>query len=544
MIENKGKINLKIVNWLKFILPVFAVSVASAASVDGQWAAKTEGGVSGVVLELKSEGGRLTGALVQPTGRLEIRNGTVEGDRVTFEMSLSMRGQALRLLYSGVLDGDELRITLRAQGREGEETTVFRRVNPKDPLERFSESPAPEEVVAWLKANAIRLSSLQLDTAQTDLMPLVQRLKDARIVAMGEATHGTREFQQIKLRMFRFLVEKLGFTVFGIEANWPESLTVNAYVNGEDVDPVPGLGFTWWKTGEGVALLRWMREYNGDPAHTRKLKFYGFDMQSPGLAEENVGAYLRRVAPGLVKEASEVFAILGTWGENKEYEDSPAQEVKRPTAVRLEGLLRRFDEREQEWVRMTSREEWTMARQNMVIVKQAEVKLGDQGVEGKAYRDRAMAENVKWILDQEPAGTKVMLWAHNGHVAAAAAPGEEDHLPMGAHLREMFGAGLVSCGFVFGEGSFRAVDMGTNQTSTFTVGRPPKGSVDATLGAVGIPLFAVDVRQAPGWLAGVHYSRQIGGGYSEATPGVWMHRVRAAREWDVLFYVDQTTGSR
>jgi len=105
-------------------------------------------------------------------------------------------------------------------------------------------------------------------------MPLVQRSKDACLVAMGEGAHGTREFQQIKVRMFRFLLEKFGFTVFGIEANWPESLTVNAYVNGAEVDPAPGLWFDWWKTSDALTLLRWMREYNRDPAHTRKLKFY------------------------------------------------------------------------------------------------------------------------------------------------------------------------------------------------------------------------------------------------------------------------------
>jgi len=76
------------------------------------------------------------------------------------------------------------------------------------------------------------------------------------------ARHTTREFQQIKVRMFRFAGAEAGFTVFGIEANWPESLTVNAYVTGADVDPAPGLGFTCWKTGDGLALLRWMPEYN------------------------------------------------------------------------------------------------------------------------------------------------------------------------------------------------------------------------------------------------------------------------------------------
>lgn len=99
-----------------------------------------------------------------------------------------------------------------------------------------------------------------------DLAPLKAHLQDARIVGMGEATHGTREFQGFKFRMFRFLVEQLGFTVFGIEANWPESLEVNRYVLGADVDPVRSLGFSWWQTEDMMAMLHWMRQYNQDPA--------------------------------------------------------------------------------------------------------------------------------------------------------------------------------------------------------------------------------------------------------------------------------------
>jgi erythromycin esterase len=171
------------------------------------------------------------------------------------------------------------------------------------------------------------------------MAPLRARLKDARIVAMGEATHGTREFQQIKVQMFRYLVENLGFTVFGLETNWPESLAVNDYVLGGDVDPTAGLGFLWWQTEDMFALLRWMRQYNQDTAHTRKLKFYGFDMQIPGLAESNVRDYLRRVDPDSVDAAARVFEVR--------------------TAESLDVLLRRFDERKSEWVRRSSGQDWT-----------------------------------------------------------------------------------------------------------------------------------------------------------------------------------------
>lgn len=533
---------------MKATIAILVSILTAFGGVEGQWAAATLGGPSGVLLELKSEGGRLTGWLLQPNGKLEITGGSIHGNAVSFEMAVNVQGQSLTLFYSGELDGEELHLTIRARGRLGVERFTLKRVDSNAPLDRFSENPAPPEVTAWLNANAIRLASLQADAEFSDMAPLETRLHDARIVAMGEATHGTREFQELKVRMFRFLVEKLGFTVFGIEANWPESLAVNEYVMGGNVDPEQGLGFGWWHTEDMSALLRWMRKYNQDPAHTRKLKFYGFDMQAPGLAESNVLDYLRRVDPETIVSATEAFDLLGRWGENKEYE-AGAPEVKRRTADTLAAVLRRFDERKQEYVRRSSQQDWTMARQNMVIVKQAEVKLGNQGELGRAFRDRAMAENVKWILDQEPPGTKMMLWAHNGHVAAAASPDAPNHLPMGGHLREFFGDRLVSCGFIFQQGSFRAVDMTTNKVSAFTVGPPPRGSLDATVAALSIPLLAIDLRRLPegkaaDWFGALHISRQIGGGYSEATPGVWMHRIPAARDFDLLMFVDKTTPSR
>jgi len=97
---------------------------------------------------------------------------------------------------------------------------------------------------------------------------------------------------------------------------------------------------------------------------------------------------------------------------------------------------------------------------------------------------------------------------------------------------------------VFGELRVRAVDLVTGQIRTFTVNAPPRGSLDATLAALGIPLFAIDLRNVPDWFARPHYSRQIGWGYSEATPGVWMHQIRAARDFDLLMFVDKATASR
>ena len=145
------------------------------------------------------------------------------------------------------------------------------------------------------------------------MSPLSSVIGDARIVAMGEATHGTREFFRMKHRMLEFLTEKMGFTVFAIEANWPESLAVNDYVLNGKGDPaaaLAGMYFWTWNTEEVLDMIRWMRTYNENPAHTRKLKFLGFDMQTARVAVSSVEEYLQKVDPEEARLAAKILAPL------------------------------------------------------------------------------------------------------------------------------------------------------------------------------------------------------------------------------------------
>src|SRR2546421_5235103 len=125
----------------------------------------------------------------------------------------------------------------------------------------------PSEVTSWFKSAAIPLDSTSPESGWDDLRRMESTIGNARIVAMGEATHGTHEFFQLKHRMLEFLVERMGFTVFGIEANWPESLAVNDYVlngNGDPAKALAGLYFWTWNTEEVLDMIRWMRRYNQD----------------------------------------------------------------------------------------------------------------------------------------------------------------------------------------------------------------------------------------------------------------------------------------
>ncbi len=160
-------------------------------------------------------------------------------------------------------------------------------------------------------------------------------------------------------------------------------------------------------------------------------------------------------------------------------------------------------------------------------------------------RDHSMADNIKWILDNNP-GTRIVLWAHNGHVATGGFRGYE---PMGVSLRKMFGPQMVVFGFAFNQGSFQAVELGKG-LHDFNVPAAPPGSLDATFAATGIPLFALDLRDGPksgpvaNWLSESHKSRSIGAVYSEAAAAQYFMDLNAPQSFDVMLFMEKTTAAR
>lgn len=401
----------------------------------------------------------------------------------------------------------------------------------------------PHEISDWLRTVAIPIASTNPASGTADFVPLEKMIGDARIVAMGEATHGTREFFQLKHRMLEFLVERMGFTVFAIEANWPESLAVNDYVLNGRGDPAQGLAglyFWTWDTEEVLQMIEWMHNYNQDSRHRKKIKFLGFDMQATKVAVSNVIAFLQKVDPDEARAGRDALAPLQDWTADWESARKPA-DLQRKTAESINLMLANFDKRKIAYVKSSSVEEWALARHNLEIVNQAEQWL----IKGQApsARDLAMAANVKWILDNEPPGTKIMLWAHNAHVAAAPAPVGIDE-SMGAVLRKTYGKDLLVCGLSFDHGSFQAIDEPKHGLRTFFVRPAPPDSLDGTLAATGIPIFAVDLRTAPSgvvsdWLNKPQRMREIGAMYDQKTPGLYF-KYFYPHSYDVVFFVQNT----
>src|SRR6202521_5736435 len=280
----------------------------------------------------------------------------------------------------------------------------------------------PAQVVAWIRQNADRLNTDEPKSGLQDVESLQRIIGSARIVALGEATHGSREFFSIKHRIFELLVEKMGFTLFGIEANWSKCLPINDYVVHGVGDPARLLAATlfWtWKTEEFLDLIRWMRQYNEDPRHTIKVKFCGFDMQRVRPAAEFLTTYLTRVDRQYSEEIATTLNELrvaeglrsrGEW-------DRVWPKTKAP----VETLERRLTEKRVSYVSRSGEKEWLEASGHARMLRQA-VQMYSAGLKGEpSPRDGFMAENIEWIRNEEGPEARMMVWAHNGHVALSGA---------------------------------------------------------------------------------------------------------------------------
>src|ERR1700731_372758 len=150
-----------------------------------------------------------------------------------------------------------------------------------------------EQARNWLAANAIRLNTVEAGHGFADMQPLKKIIGEARIVALGEATHGTREFFQLKHRMLEFLAAEKGFTIFSIEANMPEAYRLNDFVLNGRGDPaalLKGMYFWTWNTEEVLNMILWMREFNR--SGKGRIEFTGFDMQTPTIAMDIVRTFV------------------------------------------------------------------------------------------------------------------------------------------------------------------------------------------------------------------------------------------------------------
>lgn len=309
-----------------------------------------------------------------------------------------------------------------------------------------------DDIARWLIEHARPLDTLIPGAPAEDLKPLGEALRGMRIVGLGESTHGTSEFFRLKHRIVEFLVREEGFTTFAMEASQSASRALDAYVRhgtGDSERLVARLGFWTWRTREMVDLVEWLRAYNRDVPKERRIRFVGIDPQRCTDSIETVTAFLRRSAPERTEDARALEVLAQARPASH---PDPHQALLR----RAEEVARFLaDHREasgpEDEVNEALEHAQILVRAADLVTRSFTPSAGEDSV--LAVRDRYMAEAVARLVDDDPQA-RVMLWAHNGHIAKGTY-GEQ--VPaLGSLLRERYGDAYYALALLFGKGSFLA----------------------------------------------------------------------------------------
>ena len=397
----------------------------------------------------------------------------------------------------------------------------------------------PKTAEEWLRRSAVPFATAEPRTGLEDLQPLRTMVGNARVVSLGEATHGTHEFFAMKHRILEFLVEEMGFTVFAIEANLPEADVVDDYVQrgeGDAATALSGMYFWTWNTDEVLDLIEWMRQYNLRRGDRPAVSFRGFDAQFANVAVPRVRDYVARVNATRAAEVRELYRCIdGLTRSTYHLLNLTQQKACRESIGRAHALL---EQNRSQYTAASSLEEYERHLRYARVIVQAEAIWTD--VSGP--RDAFMAENTIWLTDTVHAGEKVVLWAHNFHVAA------HDSVAMGYPLRQHYGSAMVVVGFAFDRGTFNAVSPQSG-LGPQTIGSPQFGGYEQFFATAGHPRFLLDLRRPPPvaaqFLAQPKSIWSIGAGFNELQqPRFYRSTLSLDAAFDLIVYFETTTASR
>lgn len=441
---------------------------------------------------------------------------------------------------------------------------------------------ARAESLEWLRRHCI-LSNGDDDRHALDL--LARAAGDAELVALGEADHFIAEPLELRNRLFRYLVEERGFSAIAIESGIAESRAVNEYVRtgAGDLDAVLREGITWTfdDLPQNRELILWMAEVNRTRSEAGKLRFYGFDVPgSPGnpnarppmgLAAAATLRFLERVGD----EAAELLcARLASFGRFLHFdlfgdprrpgyfdltmgERNQLTEALRAAAHNIEAAKGRY-------TAAPSGEDYDWALRTAIGAVQLddwlrEIPLAWRASSGQLrfldvasdLRDRAQAENLRWIVERERPRGRVFAFAHNGHLSAwpvkwlwrapssAADVAPEAtylHTVAGTYLRQWLGDRYFVIGNLINSGT-----IGNTRFEQELI-EPVPDALDGLAHDVGGERFVVGLRgmspEATEWL---EQQRPFSGRFSLPLKYEVTMEVRGARAFDALVYMDRVS---
>jgi erythromycin esterase len=375
---------------------------------------------------------------------------------------------------------------------------------------------------------------------------LRERFDDAAVVALGEASHGTREFYEHRFRLTRLLVEQFGVRAVGFEAGFDPLCRIAERVaagEGEIRSLLAEVDVYDPMQVETVAdLFEGLQSFNAGRPPEDRVRVYGFDMTIVEHAAVGIGAYLDWVGADVDASLREDLDTL-TAG----YDDDAERQTMLESAERVLSTLRPLlNENESAWVEADSRRGYETVRHRLHLIER-QIEAHDREHEGRmALRDETMAGTVEWIDDRSTGS--VVLWGHNGPFRRGSHVLEEwdVNVPsMGEWLDDAYGDDYCPVAFDLGSGTVAATDGEVGDLVDYAIPEPPSGSIPDVLRAVDEPLCCLSIEALHDdpaiseWLRGEPERHNIWGGHPDGDHPV-NYRSSDLTEFDWLLFVRDT----
>jgi erythromycin esterase-like protein len=381
------------------------------------------------------------------------------------------------------------------------------------------------------------------------------RYAGAKVVLLGEASHGTSEFYRARCAISRRLIEQHGFTVVAVEADWPDAACLDRKVRGRPEPKDAPKAFqrfpTWmWRNTDVEAFVRALAVWNASRRREHQAGFYGLDLYNLAGSMHAVIDYLEGVDPEAAKEARRRYGCLEPWSEDPQYYGRLAADSG--YALCQEPVVEMLAELNAEQLRYAGSDpdSFLDAAANARLVKDAEAyyRAMYQGAEESwNVRDRHMFDTLCQLLEARGPEAKAVVWAHNSHIGDARATGMGDRgeLNIGQLCRERFGAEAALIGFGTHTGTVACADDWDEPMRIKTVNPSRPDSYERAAHETGIPRFLLDLRgldeSLRAKLAARRLERFIGVIYRPQTER-WSHYVPCdlTRQFDAWVWFDET----
>lgn len=422
---------------------------------------------------------------------------------------------------------------------------------------RIRQAPPPGAVSEQKLVERIADAAEPFSTIEAvDLGPLLERVGDARIVLLGEATHGTSEFYRMRERISRELIVKKGFRFIAIEGDWPDAARVDHYVRHLEYGPAEWTAFarfpTWmWRNNEVRDFINWLRQHNAATEPEARVAFHGLDLYSLYVSIRAVLNYLDQVDPEAARVARQRYGCLTPWqGDPATYGHAALTGSYRTCEPQVVRALKELLEKRVAYAGHDG-ERFFDAVQNARLVTNAERYYRIMYYGSRAswnLRDEHMFTTLKNLLAFYGTDSKAIVWAHNSHVGDSAATemvsrGEHN---IGHLCRQEFGGSAYLVGFGTNSGTVAAASDWDGPMEIKKVQPALPKSYERLCHATGHSRFMLGLRDRAGLtgaqgLGKPHLERAIGVVYRPETERAshYFHAI-LPQQFDEYIWFDDT----